>query len=503
MGQPAATVAAIDAAIEASAGPAAANPANSRRLTLNFFVLSAGEFAAKLLTFAAFSYLARHLSASDYGALEFTLAVMVFFTLPVDLGLGSYGAREIAKNPAAARRLLHEITGIRALLAVCSFVVLALFVLVLPKDAAVKRLLLVYGLSLLANPFFLQWFFQAFDCMQWVAAASIVRQTAFAGFLFFCIKPQTPLFVVGLVECVSVAGVAVFCLYVVHWRMGFDLPWPKFRQRTLASHLTEAAPIGLTELAWAFMWYFGTVLLGLIFSDASLGWFGASHRALMALHTFVWLYFFNLLPSISRCVGLPNDCLLALIQRSLRFAAWSSGFAAFMITVFAREVLTILYGPHFAPAAATLSILAWILPIAMLSGHHRYILLAYGHQRRLLRCTATSAVVAVILGFALVPWFPGKGAATALLAANLVNFALVYHSVRQLIVTVPVWRQVYEPMLALSSATAVYLLIPFEHSWVAAAIGCAVYIAMLVCLEGRQALDLVKLAVRHPAADTA
>ena len=66
------------------------------------------------------------------------------------------------------------------------------------------------------------------------------------------------------------------------------------------NHLKEASPIGLTELAWAFMWYFCTVLLGLIFSDATLGWFGASPRALMALHSFVWLYFFNVLPSISR-----------------------------------------------------------------------------------------------------------------------------------------------------------------------------------------------------------
>jgi O-antigen/teichoic acid export membrane protein len=502
MSKLACATATIDAPSPASPEPAVARPPNPRRLSLNFLILSGGEFAAKLFTFAAFSYLARHLSAVNYGALEFTLALMVFFTLPVDLGLGSYGAREIAKNPAAARRLLHEITGIRMLLAVGSFLVLALVVLLLPKDAAVKRLVLMYGISLLANPFLLQWFFQAFDRMHWVAVASIVRQTVFAGFLFFCVNAQTPLFIVGAVECVSVAGVAVFCIYVVHWRLGFDLPWPKFRPRILKHHLSEAAPIGLTELAWAFMWYFGTVLLGLIFSDASLGWFGASHRALMALHTFVWLYFFNLLPSISRCVALPTECLLTLIQRSLRFAAWSSGFAAFVITVLAREVLMLLYGPAFAPAAATLSILAWILPAALLSGHHRYILLAYGQQRRLLRCTAISAAVAVLLGFALVPWFPGTGAATALLAANLVNFALVYHAVRQLIVRVPVWRPVAAPLSALLLAVAGYRLIVSQHAWIAVTTGCAIYFVTLVGIEGRQALNMLKLAVRHPTPST-
>ena len=119
--------------------------------------------------------------------------------------------------------------------------------------------------QLVREPFFLQWFFQAFDRMHWVATASIqVRQTVFAGFLFFCVGSQTPLFVIGLVECLSVTGVAAFCVYVVHWRMGFALPWPILRWRALRLHLREATPIGLTELAWAFMWYFGTVLLGLI-----------------------------------------------------------------------------------------------------------------------------------------------------------------------------------------------------------------------------------------------
>jgi len=83
-----------------------------RRLAANLLYLLTGEFAAKLLTFASFSYLARLLGPQDYGFLEFTLAVMVFFTLPVDLGLGTYGAREIARHPDQAARLLREITGL-------------------------------------------------------------------------------------------------------------------------------------------------------------------------------------------------------------------------------------------------------------------------------------------------------------------------------------------------------------------------------------------------------
>src|ERR1041385_6082851 len=123
-----------------------------RRLAVNFLFLSCGEFTAKLLTFATFSYLARVLGPWYYGMLEFTLALMVFFTLPVDLGLGAYGAREIARKPQHASRLLHEITGLRLLLALCTMLALGIFIAVLDKSVELKLLLALYGVRLFGGP---------------------------------------------------------------------------------------------------------------------------------------------------------------------------------------------------------------------------------------------------------------------------------------------------------------------------------------------------------------
>ena len=477
--------------------PAPVRPAaEPRRLAINFLFLSAGEFTAKLLTFASFSYLARTLGPGDYGFLEFTLAVMVFFTLPVDLGLGAYGAREIARNPGSAPRLLREITGLRMVLAVCSMLALAVFILVLQKAVKLKILLALYGVSLLGGPFLLQWFFQAHDQMHWVGLASIVRQAGFAGLVFLMCRRGAPLAYIGLIECFSVAAVVAFCIYVTR-RMGFAWPWPDLRITGLAGHIREASPIGFTELAWAFMWYFCTVLLGFIFYS-SLGWFGASHRALMALHTFVWLYFFNLLPSISRCVNLPNRSLLELMDGSVRFAAWMGLFAAGALTLMAPELLTLIYGSSFTPAAKSFSVLAWMLPVAMLSGHHRYILIAYNCQKRLLLCTTISAAAAVLFGFALVPVFRGPGAAWALLIANVINFLLVYASVRRLVVKVPVHRQLAAPLCALAVSMILYLLLVRWNVLIAIAAGCSVYVSGLVWSDGRRLLSFLQTVARKP-----
>jgi O-antigen/teichoic acid export membrane protein len=487
----------------AAEGPASVTPATEpRRLAINYLFLSGGEFAAKLLTFASFTYLARVLGPLNYGSVEFTLAAMVFFTLPADLGLASYGAREVARNPGNAPRLLHEIAGLRLMLAVGSMLALGLFILVIPKSSDLKILLALYGVSLLGGPFLLQWFFQGHDQMYWVGIASIVRQAGFAVLVFLICRRGSPLLYIGLIECASVAAVAVFCVYVSRHRMGFAWPWPDLHVTQLVGHLREASPIGLTELAWAFMWYFCTVLLGFIFPDRSLGWFGASHRALMALHSFVYLYFFNLLPSISRCVAVPRQHLLELMDRSVRFAAWTGLYAAALLTAVAPRLLSLVYGAFFREAAHSFSILAWILPVAMLSGHHRYILIAYNHQNALLRCTAYSAAVAVLLGFALVPFYRGRGAAWALLIAVVINFVLVYISVRQLVVEVPVHRQLATPLAALAVSMIFYLTLARWNVWVALTGGSALYWAGLAQSDGRRLASFLLTIVRKPSGST-
>ena len=477
-----------------------ASASAGRRLVINFCLLSGGEFIAKLLTFAAFAFLARSLGAGQYGTIEFVLAVMIFFTLPADLGLGAYGAREISRNPERATALFHDITQVRILLSVVSLALLLVFASVMPKPAEVKLLLALYGVSLLLGPTLLQWLFQAHDLMHWVALAAIVRQGVFAGLVFAFFSPGTSIFFIGAAEVASVAAVAGYCALVVKFRMRMPLPSLRIRLSHLRIHLREGLPIGLTEIAWAFMWYFTTVLLGFIFHDESLGWFGASHRLLMALHTFVWLYFFNLLPSISRCVPEPPERLLELLGKSMRFVAWTSIFGAFVMTLFAREALALAYGDGFEGAAQCLGVLMWVLPLAMLSGHYRYTLIAYNLQTRLFYCTAASAGVAVLAGLALVPMFGATGAASALLLANLTTFILVYRSVRRHVVKVPLAGYLGSPAAGLSVGIAVYVALSHTGVWISGAAASVAYLAVLGVLDGRRLMPAIRTVVMKPAA---
>lgn len=477
-----------------SGGPQPVPAADAGLLARNYLTLTAAEFLSKLITFFCFTWLGRVLGAERYGSLEFTLALMAFFTLAADFGLGIFAAREIARDPWLAPDLLGRVVRLRVLLAAACVAAIVVFVLFLRKPDEVRLLLLLYGLSLLAWPLAFQWFFQGHDRMDWVAGLSIIRQAVFAALVFLFMRPGAPLALLGLFECASMLAVAAAGVFALRMRFGIRSAGRREPLPELFLSLRQSAPIGLAELTWAFLWYFATVLLGFEKSDRSLGWFGASHRVTMALHTFVWLYFVNLLPSMSRCVGRAPEEMRRLVSRSMRVAAWASVFVAFTVTVFSERLLSLAYGAEFAPAGRLLSVLVWMVPVAMLSGHYRYTLIAANLQRRLLGAAGAGAAVAVLASLALVPRIGALGAAMSLLAACAVEFAVAYAFVLRGVGRFPFLPALIRPAAAAGLSLGCYVVVARWSSLLAAFAAAYLYILQMAAWEWRDLRLLWSLA---------
>jgi len=330
--------------------------------------------------------------------------------------------------------------------------------------------------------------------MRWVALTEIVRQIGFAGLVLLTFRRGTPLWHIGVIECASVAGAALFCAYVTRLELRFAWPWPDLKVSRLMGHLRESAPIGLTELAWGFMWYFSTVLLGLVFSDATLGWWGASHRALMALHTFVWRYFFNLLPSISRCALRSKKDLLELMDESVRFTSWVGLLAGGLLMATAPDLLALLYGPNFREAARSFSVLVRMLPVAMLSASPLYpdrvqtagpladLHIPFGRFGGHSRPCARSALRRSRRG-------------VGVLIANTINLALVYLSVEPLVLKQNL-PQLAAPLAALAGAAGLFFALFRINYWIAPAAGSTAYGASFLWVYGRRLASILRSAAK-------
>lgn len=387
------------------------------KLIANFLYLSGAEVVSKAITFAAVAYLARVAGPVGFGYLEFAAAVMLCAGLIVDQGFDPYGAREIAKAPTKTASLVSEVVVARVFLAIIAYTSVVVFAFLLHRPAIVTQLLLIYGLSLLASPFLLRWVFQGHLKMGTAAVIQMVRQAVYAAVVFAFIHTATQIWIAGLAELAGVIGAVIYGIWMYRRQLGEMI---RVRLELSKQLFLEGVPIGLSQLFWMVRMFGATVIVGVIAAPSDVGFFSAAMRIFIALHAFIWLYYFNLLPSMSQSWQKNDGTFSALISNSIRLIAWIGVLVGFVWVLLASMFMVTLYGPAFLQASATLQWLAGVFVIAAINGHYRYGLIASGYQNAEMVVSAIGAGIAVMLipvGYFLAGT---SGAAAGLLAAETV-----------------------------------------------------------------------------------
>jgi O-antigen/teichoic acid export membrane protein len=236
--------------------------------------------------------------------------------------------------------------------------------------------------------------------------------------------------IVGVAEVAAVSAAAAFSVIV--YRRYFAAH-KILRPRFSAKLLSEGAPIGLSQMFWVVKMYGATLIFGLVATAQETGYFAGAMRIYIALHTFVWLYYFNLLPSLARAWQKGRDEFSALVSNSMRLVTVLSALGGAVWIYFAPMVMRAAYGQEFAGGAGALGWLAGACVAAALSGHYRFGLIAAGFQKKEMAASAAGAFLAAALIPAGYLYWGVSGAGAALCAAEWLVLLFTYLAARKLL----------------------------------------------------------------------
>jgi PST family polysaccharide transporter len=464
------------------------------KLVKNFLSLAGAEIISKLVTFAAFAYLARVMGPEGFGYVEFAGTLLLCAALIVEQGFSPYGAREIAKDPRKTAALVAQIVLARFILATGAYAaMLAIAVFVGPAPLA-SRLIMIYGLSLLVTPLLLQWVFQGHDSMQTVAVVQVIRQTVFAAIVFAFVRGTSQIHLVAVAEVAGVCLAAAYCVLMYRRRFGSIF---EGRFRLSQRLFREGGTIGLSQVFWMVRLYGATLVFGVIASAEDMGFFAGAMRIVVASHTFIWLYYFNLLPSLSRAWQQEDGAFAGLIARSLHGVAWITAAGALVWVLVSPLVIIGVYGQAFEPAGTTLQWLGGVLLFAGLSGHHRFGLIAAGRQVAEMATAALGAVIAVCgipVGYELAG---SKGAAIALFAAEAVVALSAWWCGRHILGLKGHLKLLSRPTLALAISAAFLWLLALQPRSVNALISIAAMAGLACTLDVKVRERIRQLTVKN------
>jgi O-antigen/teichoic acid export membrane protein len=465
-----------------------------RLFVLRQATLFGGEAFSKLCTMIAFAYLARVLTPSDFGLIELSLSVIVFFVLGVENGLGSYGARLVALAPASVSTLIPQVILLRGVFMVPAYLVI-LF-LSNQYGMAGVGVLAVYGFTVCLVPFFNQWVFQGLRQMHWVAAGTALRNLLFAGFVLFVITPGADPRWVAVAEIFGALGLAVLNAVVLHRILRVKLNW-QGALRGSVSLFRETWSLGASNITLTCLWYAPTVVLGAFAGTEQVAWLAAPLRIVLALNMFVSMYFFNMLPNLTRELKDGVDAWRVFVHRSLQTSMWLAFTAALGGTLAAPFIVTTLYGHAFAASALPLQIMIWMIPLGWFSGNFRYSLIATGNQRTEFIASAITGVVTPLLVIVLATRAQSTGAAAALVAGGVLYAVLSVIAVRRRVGSFPVLPAISTALSWCLACLALGLLVSMVAGELAGTlVGCLTYLGIALNHENELA-QMIRFRARR------
>jgi O-antigen/teichoic acid export membrane protein len=392
-------------------------------ITRNFAVLSAAQVVGRVLAFAVTVHLTRTLLAEGFGAVAFATSVLAGAALLVDMGFDSLGPLEVARGRAPVAALARNVVALRLMLVAPALLAVSLFAWLAPVTSATKAVVVLYGLSLLANAVDLNWVFLGAERMGAAAAADLAQQALIAAGAFALVREPEHLLRMPLVFLAGRA-VGVGLLAVTAGR-SFGPIRPVLDRALLKDLVPAALPFAGAAAVAVVLSYFDLVLVGLWMGTAEAGVYGAAYRILWLPTLLVTAYLTALRPSVARRAMSEPASPFSLLGPSTPAVVAVGLLGALLGIAFAPQVVDILYGPPFRDAVVPLRLLLLSFALLVVSRHYRLVLVASGRQALDLKIMAAAAALNVALNVWLVPRFGLVGAAASNVASEATILAAV------------------------------------------------------------------------------
>lgn len=462
----------------------------AKSIKVNYFYNLLYQMVALLVPFITAPYVSRVLEADGIGKYSYYSAIVYYFMLFANLGIGTYGQIEIAKvrdNQEKTNVLFSELLAIKIVLGViCSivFFISAVFV----KE---KILYLVLYFSLLGNILDIGWFFTGIEDFKKISIRSMAMRilNVVCLFLFIHKKEDLILYVV-LNSLLSFLGTAVLWIHLGRY---VQIHFRKLNMDNIKLHMHGCFIFFLPTVANSLYTVFSKTLLGFIGkSDFENGYYEQSYRLVTIVMAFLSSLFGILCARISFLYAINDE---EAVQKNIALGLNYTFFLAFPIVagilVVAENFICWFLGEAFSPAIPIMQVFSFIVFAEGLSDCLGSVF--YNPTgRRWLSCKLlfVGSGINLVANVCFIPKFHALGAAiSTTLAAVVVCILYVAFSVRHIQyskVIQTAWRY---PL----SAFIMYVLLRFLTRYInmTGAVltiiqivsGCIIYFLMLIVLR--------------------
>ena len=155
---------------------------DKKRLLSNFVSLSVLQGLNMILPLLTLPYLVRVLGVENFGLVNFSLSIIMYFNILVSFGFELSATREISlhrDNLEKVSEIFSTVMLIKALLLFVSFLILSFLLFLNETFNANIELYYITFLLVLGNFLFPSWFFQGMERMEYITYINLIFRILF------------------------------------------------------------------------------------------------------------------------------------------------------------------------------------------------------------------------------------------------------------------------------------------------------------------------------------
>jgi O-antigen/teichoic acid export membrane protein len=407
--------------------------------------------------------IARVLGASEFGHFAFAISFTGIFLVIVDYGFNVLIVKDVAVSPEKAIPLCRDILSGKWILTALSTVIIVGTVKASGYPAETAYVIYILWLSSVLYSFglFYNNIFRGFNLFQYETYPTVILNVV-------------QILLVGILILFHCKAIAIACGYFVAravylsvsvlfvskkiGRLGFGL-----NLRRGFSLLLQAMPFGVHAILGTLFFQLDTVLLSHYSGNTEVGYYQAAMRLVLAsliiCDVLTSAYFPHLSKKIKVDLYAFKDDGLALNKYLLMIGGMISSF----LIVYAKEVVTIVYGGAYSRSIYLMQLLAAVILLKFIGSAYSVMVTVSEHQNLRAFGVAVSVVVNVILNLMLIPGYGAVGAAMTSIITHIVLDSLYLFFVVNLVKDSFVDRNIVTTVVLLTAGClAANFLKPFS-----------------------------------------
>jgi PST family polysaccharide transporter len=371
-------------------------------------------------------WVARYLGPEQFGAYNFAVAFVALFGALATLGLDGIVVRDIVREPSNK----HEILSSAYVLKLCGGCIAfgiawASIFIVRPEDSQAHWLVGIIASGMI---------FQSLDTIDlWFQSQVQSKYTVLAKNSAFvvlaCVKvililnraPLTAFAWAALAEII-LGGVGLLLFYLK--QQTFSFLWHPNLNRTIKL-LNNSWPLILSGMVIAIYMKIDQIMLGEMINNEAVGIYSAAVRVSEIWYVIPSVIVASIYPAIVKTKQTDTTLYLDRVQRLYTILIWLALLLAIPMTFLSTPILVYLFGVKYVAAGSILSVHIWTAIFTFYGIGKSVFIQCENMQIYSLICTASGAVVNIILNLLLIVKFGGIGAAVATLCAQIVSAIII------------------------------------------------------------------------------